>query len=154
MAVFKCPEPGKTLGLANIEEDPIHFYTLTVLSPEACGITASAGALIGSTATDWKDHCVRQVQRWWTLEVCPGHRVRQYHKEVDGSITSVVLGEFESTKSELHPAQPDKNQQVRHTMWFRVITHTTSGHDSIVCLFLLRTCDSTSSREHRDDGPC
>ena len=113
-AVFQCAEPGRSIGLSAVQEDPIHVYTLTVLSPLACGITASPAALIGSTAVNWQDQCVRQVQRWWTLEVCPGHNVRQYHKEDDGSITEVVLGKFEASKSKLQQAEPEKNAKVRY----------------------------------------
>ena len=113
-AVFQCAEPGRSIGLSAVKEDPIHSYTLTVLSPQACGITSSPAALIGSTAVRWQDQCVRQVQRWWTLEVCPGHNVRQYHKEDDGSITEVVLGKFDASKSKLQQAEPDTNPKVRH----------------------------------------
>lgn len=103
------------IKLNSIDENPVHAYTLSVLTPLACGITSSPAALIGSTAARWQDQCVRQVQRWWTLEVCPGHRVRQYHKEADGSITEVLVGEFVPHKSTLHQAQTEKNPKVSVT---------------------------------------
>lgn len=74
--------------IAHIQEDPMYTYHITVAVEEVCGVSETPQQLIASSPMK----CFRHVGSWWTAEVCPFQQVRQYHKEIDGSRTQILLG--------------------------------------------------------------
>merc|ERR1719498_2063445 len=77
--------------ILSVTENPTHVYTIVLATGKIC----DTDDLVYSLLAPLQKQCLRKIGSWWTYEVCSGKRVRQYHRENDGSQTQHILGIYD-----------------------------------------------------------
>ena len=85
--------------IVNVKENPTHVYTIVVATDKICDTNDD---LVYSLLAPLQKQCLRKIGSWWTYEVCSGKRVRQYHREKDGTQTQHILGNYDKLANTRH----------------------------------------------------